>query len=92
VPGIRVWTGYPSAGSIFQKIEGQGAGRLIDGAGLKGYRLGGAQISPLHANIIVNLGSATAREIRELIQVAQNAVEQKFGVHLTPEIGFIGEF
>jgi len=83
---------YPSAGSIFQKLEGQGAGRLIDQVGLKGYRHGGAQISHLHANIIVNLGSATAKDVRELISIAQEAVEQKFGVHLTPEIGFIGEF
>ncbi len=83
---------YPSAGSIFQKIEGQGAGRLIDGAGLKGHRHGGAQISHLHANIIVNLGSATARDVRELIAIAQTAVEHRFGAHLTPEIGFIGEF
>jgi UDP-N-acetylmuramate dehydrogenase len=83
---------YPSAGSIFQKLEGQGAGRLIDAAGLKGYRQGGAQISPLHANIIVNLGSATAKDVRALISVAQSAVAKKFGVHLKPEIGFIGEF
>lgn len=83
---------YPSAGSIFQKIEGQGAGRLIDRAGLKGYQHGGAQISHLHANIIVNLGSATARDVRELISFAQATVEREFGVHLTPEIGFIGEF
>jgi len=83
---------YPSAGSIFQKIEGQGAGRLIDRAGLKGHRHGGAQISHLHANIIVNLGSATARDVRELISLAQDTVERQFGVRLTPEIGFIGEF
>lgn len=83
---------YPSAGSIFQKLEGQGAGRLVDQAGLKGYRHGGAQISHLHANIIVNLGSATARDVRELIAIAQDAVERKFGVRLTPEIGFVGEF
>lgn len=83
---------YPSAGSIFQKIEGQGAGRLIDGAGLKGTRHGGAQISYLHANIIINLGTATARDVRDLISLAQDAVERRSGVHLTPEIGFIGEF
>ncbi len=83
---------YPSAGSIFQKIEGQGAGRLIDGAGLKGHRHGGAQISHLHANIIVNLGSATAQDVRELISMAQSAVERQSGLHLTPEIGFVGEF
>lgn len=83
---------YPSAGSIFQKVEGQGAGRLIDQAGLKGRRHGRAQISHLHANIIVNLGGATAREVRELIQIAQDAVQDQFGVTLPPEIRFIGEF
>ncbi|MDE3052308.1 MAG: UDP-N-acetylmuramate dehydrogenase [Gemmatimonadota bacterium] len=83
---------YPSAGSIFQKIEGQGAGRLIDQAGLKGYRHGQAQISHLHANIIVNLGGATSRDVRELIEIAQKAVREKFGVALEPEIGLIGDF
>jgi UDP-N-acetylmuramate dehydrogenase len=83
---------YPSAGSIFKKIEGVGAGRLIDQCSLKGYRHGNAQISPIHANIMVNLGGATAREVRELITHAQHAVEAKFGQHLEPEIGFIGDF
>jgi UDP-N-acetylmuramate dehydrogenase len=83
---------HPSAGSIFKKIEGMGAGRLIDQCGLKGFRHGDAQISHIHANIMVNLGKATAREVRELIAIAQDAVEKKFGVHLEPEIGFIGEF
>lgn len=83
---------HPSAGSIFKKIEGMGAGRLIDQCGLKGYRHGDAQISHIHANIMVNLGRATARDVRELISIAQNAVKEKFGVSLEPEIGFIGEF
>lgn len=83
---------YPSAGSIFKKIEGQGAGRLIDQAGLKGYRHGEAQISHIHANIIVNLGGATAKQVRELIAIAQTAVFKQFGVHLDAEIGFVGEF
>jgi UDP-N-acetylmuramate dehydrogenase len=83
---------HPSAGSIFQKIEGMGAGRLIDQCGLKGHRHGGAQISHIHANIMVNLGNATARDVRELITIAQDAVEKKFGVRLQPEISFIGEF
>jgi UDP-N-acetylmuramate dehydrogenase len=83
---------HPSAGSIFKKIEGVGAGRLVDQCGLKGFRHGDAQISHIHANIMVNLGHATARDVRELIAIAQDAVEKKFHVHLEPEIGFIGEF
>jgi UDP-N-acetylmuramate dehydrogenase len=83
---------HPSAGSIFKKIEGVGAGRLVDKCGLKGFRVGDAQISHIHANIMVNLGHATARNVRELISVAQRKVEETCGVHLEPEIGFIGEF
>src|SRR5687768_410435 len=83
---------HPSAGSIFKKIEGVGAGRLIDQCGLKGHRVGDAQISHIHANIIVNLGRATARDVRELIGVAQRAVRERFGQNIEPEIGFIGEF
>ena len=83
---------HPSAGSIFRKIEGVGAGRLIDQLGMKGHRIGGAQISHIHANIMVNLGHATARDVRELIAIAQRAVEEKFGQHLEPEIKFVGEF
>ncbi|MCX5768215.1 MAG: UDP-N-acetylmuramate dehydrogenase [Gemmatimonadetes bacterium] len=82
----------PSAGSIFKKIEGVGAGRLIDDCGLKGFRIGGAQISPLHANIIVNVGNATASDVRAVIAHAQAAVLARSGHHLEPEIGFIGEF
>jgi UDP-N-acetylmuramate dehydrogenase len=83
---------HPSVGSIFKKIEGMGAGRLIDQCGLKGFRHGNAQISHIHANIMVNLGKATARDVRELITIAQDAVEKKFSVRLEPEISFIGEF
>ena len=83
---------HPSAGSIFKKIEGVGAGRLIDQCGLKGHTIGGAQISHMHANIIVNLGGATAADVRALIAFAQKAVFEKFGQKLEPEIGFIGEF
>jgi UDP-N-acetylmuramate dehydrogenase len=83
---------HPSAGSIFKKIEGVGAGRLVDQCGLKGFRHGDAQISHIHANILVNLGHATARDVRELIAIAQTAVLKQCGVHLDPEIGFIGEF
>jgi UDP-N-acetylmuramate dehydrogenase len=83
---------YPCAGSIFKKIEGIGAGRLIDECGLKGHVHGQAQIFHRHANIIVNLGGATARHVRELIDLAQTTVEHRLGYHLEPEIGFIGEF
>lgn len=82
---------YPSAGSIFQKIEGVGAGRLIDQCGLKGHVLGNAQIFHKHANIIVNLGGATAADVRGLIDLAQSTVERELGYTLQPEIGFIGE-
>ena len=83
---------HPSAGSISKKIEVVAAGRLIDQCGLKGHRHGGAQISHIHANIMVNLGHATAAQVRELIATAQRRVEEKFGHRLEPEIGFIGEF
>jgi UDP-N-acetylmuramate dehydrogenase len=83
---------YPSAGSIFKKIEGVGAGRLIEQAGLKGYRHGDAQISPIHANIMVNLGHATAADVRGLIAIVQETVWQKCSQRLEPEIGLIGEF
>ena len=83
---------HPSAGSIFKKIEGVGAGRLVDQCGLKGFRIGDAQISHIHANIMVNLGHATSADVRALIAHAQAAVFEKFGQRLEPEIGFIGEF
>jgi UDP-N-acetylmuramate dehydrogenase len=83
---------HPSAGSIFKKIEGVGAGRLVDQCGLKGFRVGDAQISHIHANIMVNLGHATARDVRALIAHAQAAVLAKFDQRLDPEIGFIGDF
>ena len=64
--------------------------RRLDG--LKGHRVGNAQISHIHANIMVNLGGAKAKDVRELISVAQKAVREKFNQNLQPEIGFIGEF
>jgi UDP-N-acetylmuramate dehydrogenase len=83
---------HPSAGSIFKKIEGVGAGRLIDQCGLKGFRVGDAQISHIHANIMVNLGHATASDVRALIAHAQQCVLDRFDQRLEPEIGFIGQF
>ena len=83
---------HPSAGSIFKKIEGVGAGRLVDGCGLKGFRVGDAQISHIHANIMVNLGAATSADVIALIRHAQGAVKDKYGHELEPEINFVGEF
>ncbi len=82
----------PSAGSIFQKIEGIGAGRLIDECGLKGTRVGGAEITRRHANIMINRGGATARDVRELIDYVVATVEKRTGYVLTPEIAFVGTF
>lgn len=82
----------PSAGSIFKKIEGIGAGRLIDECGLKGTRIGGAMVTPRHANILINAGAATAADVRALIAHIQEVVEQRTGHRLQPEIGFVGDF
>ena len=82
----------PSAGSIFKKVEGVGAGRLIDECGLKGLIHGQAQIFELHANIIVNLGSATALDVLALIDLARHTVLKETGHTLEPEITLLGEF
>lgn len=81
---------YPSAGSIFKKIEGVGAGRLIDECGLKGHIFGNAQFFHRHANIIVNLGGARAADVRGLIELAQETVRRELGYELTTEIGMVG--
>lgn len=81
----------PSAGSIFKKIEGIGAGRLIDQCGLKGARIGGAMVTPRHANIFINTGGATAADVRALIAHVQEAVLTRTGYRLEPEISFVGE-
>ncbi len=83
---------YPCVGSIFKKIEGIGAGRLIDQCGLKGYVRGAAEIFHKHANIIVNLGGATAAEVRALIDLAHSTVLRETGYELETEICFVGEF
>ena len=82
----------PSAGSIFKKIEGIGAGRLIDECGLKGTRIGGAMVTPRHANIFINAGGATAADVRALIAHVQEVVRARTGYSLEPEISFVGEF
>lgn len=83
---------FPSCGSVFKKIEGIGAGRLIDKVGLKGHTIGGAQVSNKHANYIINLGNARAQDVRELIQLIQSKVKSQLGCNLETEISFVGEF
>ena len=80
--------------AFVKKIEGVGAGRLIDECGLKGHvhPRGTAEIFHRHANIIVNLGGATAADVRDLIELAQTTVRERLGQTLEPEIGFIGAF
>jgi UDP-N-acetylmuramate dehydrogenase len=79
-------------GSMFKNPPGDFAGRLIEAAGLKGYRQGQARISPVHANFFQNLGGATAAEVMALIQAARKAVKNKFGIELELEIEVVGEF
>lgn len=83
---------YPCVGSIFRKLEGIGAGRLIDECGLKGRVFGAAAIFHKHANIIVNLGGATAAEVNALVDLARETVLRQLGHELVPEISFIGDF
>ena len=83
---------YPSAGSTFKRPEGYFAGKLIEDAGLRGYQVGGAQVSEKHCGFVINKGNASAAEIRRLILDVQAQVEAKFGVRLEPEVKFIGEF
>jgi UDP-N-acetylmuramate dehydrogenase len=80
----------PNAGSVFRNPPGDFAGRLIEQCGLKGERRGGAVISPRHANVIVNEGGATARDVLELMRLARDAVSQRFGVTLSPEVELVG--
>lgn len=81
----------PNAGSVFKNPPGDSAGRLIELAGLKGMRVGDAQISTLHANFIVNLGAATARDVLALINRARETVNSRFGVELKLEVKVIGD-
>ena len=83
---------YASAGSTFKRPEGYFAGKLIMDAGLRGFRIGGAQVSDKHCGFIVNTGKATAADIREVIEEVQERVKERFHVSLEPEIVFLGEF
>ncbi|MFZ9889345.1 MAG: hypothetical protein ACO3JL_17770 [Myxococcota bacterium] len=81
-----------SAGSLFKNPEGDYAGRLIEAAGLKGFRIGNAQISEVHANFFVNLGGATARDVVALAERAEHEVKQRFGRTLEWEVRRVGDF
>jgi UDP-N-acetylmuramate dehydrogenase len=82
----------PSTGSVFKNPPGDFAGRLIETCGLKGYQIGGAKISEIHANFILNVGGATASDIKALIEKAKTEVAQRSGVQLEKEIQNLGEW
>ena len=83
---------YPSAGSTFKRPEGYFAGKLIMDSGLRGYRVGGAQVSEKHCGFVINTGDATAEDVRSLMKHETEIVYAKFGVTLEPEVKFLGEF
>lgn len=83
---------FPSAGSTFKRPEGYFAGKLIQDAGLRGFTVGGAQVSEKHCGFVINKGNATAADIRALIQQVSDRVMQEFGVRLEPEVKMLGEF
>ena len=80
----------PSCGSVFKNPPGDFAGRLIEAAGLKGHRIGAAQISPVHSNFIANLGGASAADVLALIQTARSTVRQQTGIRLETEVCIVG--
>lgn len=83
---------YPSAGSTFKRPEGYFAGKLIQDAGLRGFQVGGAQVSEKHCGFVINKEHATAADIDGLIKEVQHRVEQQFGVKLETEVKYVGEF
>ena len=83
---------YPSAGSTFKRPEGYIAGKLIMDAGLRGYQVGGAQVSEKHCGFVINKGDATAADICQLMRDVSDKVQAQFGVVLEPEVKMIGEF
>lgn len=83
---------YPSAGSTFKRPEGHFAGKLIMDAGLRGRKIGGAQVSEKHCGFIVNIGDATSTDVAALMQEVQAEVEKQFQVLLEPEVILLGEF
>jgi len=83
--------GLPSCGSVFRNPDGDFSARLIEAAGLKGYRIGGAEVSEKHANFIINRDNATATDIEELIEHVRQTVQEEHGVSLVHEVRIVGE-
>ena len=83
---------FPSAGSTFKRPEGYFAGKLIMDAGLAGYTVGGAQVSEKHCGFVINRGSATAADVRQLMDDVVRQVQEKYNVTLEPEVRIIGDF
>jgi UDP-N-acetylmuramate dehydrogenase len=83
---------YPSAGSTFKRPEGYFAAKLIDDAGLRGYSVGGAQVSTKHCGFVINTGNATATDVYTLINDVQDRVKKSSGVGIEPEVILVGEF
>lgn len=83
---------YPSAGSTFKRPQGHFAGKLVEDAGLRGYQVGGAQVSEKHCGFVVNKGDATAADIMQLMEDVKTMVNEKFGVILEPEVKRVGRF
>ncbi|RPI90419.1 MAG: UDP-N-acetylenolpyruvoylglucosamine reductase, partial [Spirochaetales bacterium] len=79
-------------GSVFKNPQGHSSWKLVNDAGLKSHRIGGAMVSDLHTNFIVNAGDARSADIRELIEFIRETVYIKFGVMLEPEVRLVGEF
>jgi len=83
---------FPSAGSVFKNPDGLASWKLINDAGLKGKSVGGAMVSDLHTNFIINTGNATSADIRNVIELVQDTVLKTYGIHLYPEVRMIGDF
>ena len=81
---------YPSAGSTFKRPEGYFAGKLIEDCGLRGFQIGGAQVSEKHCGFVINKADATAEDVMQLIGYVQRTVSERFGVVLEPEVRFLG--
>ena len=83
---------YPSAGSTFKRPEGYFAGKLIEDAGLRGYRVGGAQVSEKHCGFVINRDNATAQDIYQLTEDVKRIIKEKFGVDMEREVALLGKF